>query len=141
MDIYEFAKMLNGREYFNEITGEEEKLAKGLGFVVVFGQSDDLCELRGAIDDEIGCYDEKTIYLSEDGLFDQCEHGNECNDCKLFRAALSQFKNIKAVWCCQDYFSWTYETDIPHATFDIFDGEEPYCRGIVFDLNNLEGEK
>ena len=29
-------------------------LAKELGFVVVFGYSDDNAELRGAIDDEIG---------------------------------------------------------------------------------------
>lgn len=54
MTLKEFAKMLDGREYGGEITKEEEALAKELGFVVVFGYSDDNAELRGAIDDETG---------------------------------------------------------------------------------------
>jgi hypothetical protein len=27
---------------------------------------------------------------------------------------------------------WTYSTVIPHATFDIMDADEIYCRGVVF---------
>ena len=41
MTIKEFAGMLNGREYGHEITKKEEALAKKLGYVVVFGASDD----------------------------------------------------------------------------------------------------
>ena len=66
MTLKEFAKMLDGREYLHEITKEEEALAKEFGFVVVFGYSDDNAELRGAIDDEIGCYDGGV--LEHDGL-------------------------------------------------------------------------
>lgn len=66
MTLKEFAKILDGREYLHEITKEEEALAKELGFVVVFGYSDDNAELRGAIDDEIGCYDGGV--LEHDGL-------------------------------------------------------------------------
>ena len=44
MTLKEFAKMLDGREYLHEITKEEEALAKELGFVVVFGYSDDNAE-------------------------------------------------------------------------------------------------
>ena len=33
--------------------------------------------------------------------------------------------------------AWTYMTDIPHATFDVMDDGELYCRGIVFALADL----
>lgn len=56
MTIREFAAKLDGRQYGDEMRNEEEKLAKELDFLVVFGASDDLAELRGAIDDECGCF-------------------------------------------------------------------------------------
>ena len=42
MTAKELAELLNGREYGNEITSDEEKLAKESGLVVVFGYSDDM---------------------------------------------------------------------------------------------------
>lgn len=107
MTIYEFAEKLNGRQYGNEITKSEEQEAKELGFVVVFGYSDDNAEFRGAYNEEIGCWDGGRVY--EDG---------------------DQY--IDAVWCKGD-FCWTYSTNIPHATFDIYEDGEKYCRGIVFE--------
>ena len=109
MTIFDFAQGLNGREYGREITPLEEKRAKELGFVVVFGYSDDNAEFRGAIYDEIGCYDGGRVY----------EQGD---------------RYIDAVWCDGDY-SWTYSTNIPHAVFDIYEYGEKYCRGIVFQLD------
>ncbi|MBQ7756453.1 MAG: hypothetical protein IJ031_03125 [Oscillospiraceae bacterium] len=106
MTIYELAERLDGREYRNEMTPIEEERAKELGFVVVYGYSDDNAEFRGAIDDEIGCFDGGRIY----------ENGD---------------KYIDAVWC-ESEFTWTYKTNIPHAVFNIYDDEEKYCRGIVF---------
>lgn len=111
MTIYEFAERLNGREYGNELTRIEEAEAKARGFVVVFGYSDDNAEFRGAIDDEVGCFDGGRVY----------ENGD---------------KYIDAVWCdsCEGNYDWTYKTNIPHATFDIYDYGGKYCRGIVFEL-------
>ena len=106
MTIYEFAAKLNGREYRKEITPAEEREAKELGFVVVFGYSDDNAELRGSIDDEIGCFNGGRVYERDDEFVD-------------------------AVWCDGE-FCWTYKTNIPHATFDIYEDGEKYCRGIVF---------
>jgi hypothetical protein len=107
MTIYEFAEGLNGRQYGKELYPFEEQRAKALGFVVVFGYSDDNTEFRGAYDEEVGCFDGGRVY--EDGE-----------------------KYIDAVWCEGEY-SWTYRTNIPHATFDIYEGSETYCRGIVFE--------
>ncbi len=132
MNIREFAKMLNGREYGSETTSYERKQAKELGFVIVYGYSDDNAEFEGAISEEVGCYDGDTIYLDEHGIFEECEC--ECSHSVL---AKEKCKIIEAVWDADGY-SWIYKTDIPHATFDILEDGEKYCRGIVFDVRELD---
>jgi hypothetical protein len=67
MDIYEFANMLNGRYEGEEIEYTEECRAKNLGYVVVFGYSDDNIEFRGAINDEFERYGGGEVYLDKDG--------------------------------------------------------------------------
>ena len=62
MTIYEFAEGLNGRQYRKELYPFEEQRAKALGFVVVFGYSDDNTEFRGAYDEEIGCFYGGRVY-------------------------------------------------------------------------------
>ena len=132
MDIQEFAQILDGREYDREITKDEEKEAKALGFVVVFGASDDLTEFRGAIDDELDSCNGRIIYLDKNGIFEDCEA-----ECKYSRQAKENCKTIEAEWC-EGAYSWSYCTDIPHATFEIMEDGEKYCRGIVFELKSLE---
>lgn len=131
MDIKEFAAMLSGREYGEEITQTEELKAEELGFVIVFGYSDDNAEFRGAIVDEVSWYEGGKIYLSQDGIFEECE----C-ECKYSKAAKEKAKVIKAIWGTE--YSWVYETTIPYAEFEIFEDGEKYCKGIVFDIKELE---
>ena len=52
----EFAKMLDGRQYREEMTSNEEKLAESHVLLVCFGASDDLLELRGIIYDEFDAF-------------------------------------------------------------------------------------
>lgn len=136
----ELAAKLNGRQYRSEITPDEEKAAKAAGLVVVFGASDDLVEFRGAINDEADRYDGGTVLLYEGTLY----QGEEC-DCSHAQKAREEAKKhgreIEAVWCGKgrDGFDWSYDTDIPHSTFDIFQGDDPYCRGIVFELHASRG--
>lgn len=111
MDIKDFAKMLDGRQYMDEMTEDEEKTASENEFVVVFGYFVDRCELRGAVHDEIDCYDGGII------------------------RAKGLPKPIDAVWCPADKgCSWFYETDMPHEEFNIFNGDELFCIGIVIDI-------
>lgn len=116
MTLKEFARMLDGRTYGLEITKEEEALAKNLGFVVVFGYSDDNAELRGAINDEIGCFDGGV--LKHEDLPD----------------------TIYADWCPEDIdCAWAYGTQIPHESFNIYDRDgELYCVGIVCDIGTAK---
>ena len=130
MDIHEAAEKLNGNEYREEGSRELFAAMKDAGLVAVYGASDDLMEFSGAIDDEVGCYNGGTAFLTPAGLLE-----NECDNdrCPHFARLTEQAAAIEAVWCGDDY-SWTYRTAIPHATFDILEGGEPCCRGIVFHL-------
>lgn len=132
----DLAGMLNGREYGSEITEAEDAAAREAGLVVVFGASDDLMEFRGSIHDESGAYCGEEAYITREGMFEECDE-----ECKYSKAAKDQAKCIKAVW--RDEMSlteptWSYKTDIPHATFLIYEEGTQYCRGIVFDLASLE---
>ncbi len=127
--------MLNGAEYPFKLWPEHE--AERHGLVVVYGDSDDLMELEGAIDDEVGACEGTIIKVDTFGVLPDWGDGIEDE-----ASAEDYFKRkpnaraIEAKWD-HDGYSWTYETDIPHATFEILEDGEKYCRGIVFALADL----
>lgn len=129
MDIKEFANLLNGREYGYELTKEEDELAKQLGYVIVFGYSDDCMELRGAIYDEVSAFGGRNIKISQRGLF--IDHNcNNCNENK------NNYNILKARYG-KEYF-WEYYIDVHFECFSIMEDEDKYCRGIIFKLNDLK---
>jgi hypothetical protein len=132
----QLAEKLNGRECGSEIRKEEELEARAAGLVVIFGYSDDNAELRGAISDEFSCYDGSTMKLHRGGLLPG--HPDRC-DCQFcgYVAMAAKCASVELVWSDVNGYSWTYKTDLPHATFDIVEGEEKYCRGIVFEISAL----
>ena len=135
----ELAARLNGREYGSEITKDEEKLAKENNLVVVYGASDDLCEFAGATYDEIGCYGGKSINIYKKGIFPDWEEVKDDEElaAEYLKNKKKVVRTIKAIWCGKEGFNWTYETDIPHVTFEIFDDGEKYARNIIFSLDDL----
>ena len=64
---------------------------------------------------------------------------NECEDenCPYAEREQAKCKTIEAIWCPPSGGSWAYETEIPHAKFNIYEDEELYCVGIVFDMRSL----
>lgn len=134
----QFAARLSGREYGSEITPEEEFMAQRDGLVVVFGASDDLVEFRGDINDELDAYNGTTVKLDGLGLLPRRESIEDDVELeKYFIRKRGNLKTIEALWCAEDGYSWTFKTDIPHATFEVMEDGEHYCRGIVFDLGAL----
>lgn len=132
LTIEEAAAAMNGREYGKECPDAIAKQMKASGIVAVFGSSDDLMEFRGAIDDEAGSYGGGTVHLNENGLLHSECDDEECPHEKRLKKAA---RKIKAVFSPTDPdCTWIYKTDIPHATFDIMEDGELYCRGIVFRL-------
>ena len=137
MTMKEFAKLLSGREYGMELTKDEERQAADAGLVVAYGYSDDNVELRGAIDEEVGAWDGTTIRLTKTGVLQgpACDSAENC-ECPYFAAAKNAAKTIEAVWGAGGV-SWTFETDIPHETFNIYEDGELFCVGIVFSVEDL----
>lgn len=132
----QLAKNLNGRESGNEISDAEEREAKASGLIVIFGYSDDNAELRGAIRDEVGCYSGATIKLHSRGILADHEERCDCAFCG-YEAAAKKCASVQALWCEEPGYSWTYKTEVPHATFEIVEDGEKYCRGIVIDTVSL----
>lgn len=123
MTAKDLAARLDGREYLNEITPEEEWEAEHNRLVAVFGYSDDCVEFAGYIDDEVGAFEGRTMYIHRE---EETVQENPANNA------------ITAVWCDEgSEASWTFRTDIPHETFNIYEDGELFCVGIVFSMDDL----
>lgn len=134
MDAKEAAAVLNGNEYRNEGSKELFAAMKSAGLVAVFGASDDLMEFRGAIYDEVGCYGGGTAYVTSTCLNTPSCDNDACPHEKALRASA---QTIDAIF--GEYgLTFTYDTEIPHETFVINEDGEPYCRGIVFALADVQ---
>jgi hypothetical protein len=136
------AALLDGIQYpaHRSIAKDQIEAAKAAGLVIVFGASDDLMELEGAIRDEFGCYDGGTALIDAEGLLPERENIEDDDELKEYFKRKPRAGKIEALWCKEDGYSWTYSTDIPHSTFNVLDGEDHYCRGIVFALADF-GQK
>lgn len=127
MTIKEFVQMIDGKQYgYPQFTKEELQIAKDNGYVIVCGASDDLMEFYGAICDEGGCYDGGNVYFNRSGV---SQDETKLSNC------------ITALWCDDSardkdggLITWTYQTDIPHESFMIYEDGESYCKGIVFSI-------
>ena len=131
------AEALSGREYGGEITKDECALAKQYGLVVIFGYSDDNVELRGAIHDEIGMYEGGDVYLHAGGIVTD-PSGGDCGHCgERTLAQRAKAERIKCAWG-ESVFAWHIEpAKIPFAPFEIMEGGEKFCRGIVISVSDL----
>ena len=90
----------------------------------------------GAIDEEVGAYEGGTICLTKTGIFE--EPDCSCTEaCPFYSAALKAAKTIKAVWHNEGGPCWTFETNIPHEVFNIYEDGELFCVGIVFSTEDL----
>lgn len=133
MDLQEFAAMLTDRQYnYPQFSTEEIKLAEENGFVIVYGISDDLVELDGAIYDEGDCFEGGELYipLTPDNSIEE-----SADDPEHFKLVVN--------WCKDRdkdgrIITWTYDVPIEHADFMIYEDGEPYCRGFVFSVNTDE---
>lgn len=154
----ELAARLNGREYMNDTASQDVRAAETDDLLIVFGASDNLCELCGALSDEVGCYGGGTILidpgkrfprgmLSTPTLLESIETDEEAvlrkhGAWETVQQRRNAALRIEALWCQEDHDGkiiapWTYKTAAPHATFDIMEDGELYCRGIVIDLNEV----
>jgi hypothetical protein len=135
----QFAAMLDDRQYGDEITKEECQLAKDCDLLVAFGYSDDGLKLRGLIKDELDAWEGLTLHIflnANNGKTIYHEAGQETSPI----ASFLQLKPliIEAIWCPESLdTSWLIKANVDCATFDIFEDDELFCRGIVLDKKDI----
>lgn len=136
MNAKEWADTLNGRGYRGELSREEEKHAKQDRVLIVFGASDDLIEFRGIFTDETGCYNGGTLHVTPSKLIPE----HDCDDCECeycgYRDVIANAAEIDAKWDHNGY-SWYISAKVQHATFEILEDGDKYCRGIVIEEKHL----
>lgn len=135
----QLASTLDGRCYGDVMTRNEAMAARDSGLVVVFGGSDDLVILEGAVDDEKGAGDGTVIAIDKEGILPDFHHLCQEEDMDGLRDYFrreSHVVGIRTLWCREPDTLWTYETSIPHATFRVVEDGQTYCRGIVFRLED-----
>ena len=137
MTVRDAVQALHGCEYRQEGSRELFKRMKAAGLVAVFGGSDDLIYFAGAEDDELDAGDGSLFPFTSAGLV-----RNDCDNdaCPYFGAAKRDAVTIVAYFG-RNYTTWSYETDIPHETFDVLEDDEVYCRGLVFALADVRPAK
>lgn len=116
MDIKQAAARLDGSEYREEGDRDLWRELREARLVAIFGASDDLAELRGAVDDD-------------------------CPYWKKLKGA-AHVARVVPIWDDGQEveghsWPWRYDTTIPHATFKVMEDGEPYCLGIVLSLDDL----
>lgn len=133
----ELAKQLDGKEYRKEISKDIIKKAKSNGLVIVYGASDDLMELEGAINDEGGCYQGEIFRVDKEGLLPDRDQIDDDDELEKWFKRKKKAKELGAVRCAKGEPPWTYSTSIPHATFNVMEDGGVQCRGIVFSIDDL----
>lgn len=131
-EYIKFAQRLNGRQIGHEISTDEQAEAKEKRLVVVFGYSDDCAEFRGSIYDEVGIGE---INLTSNGKL--LDRGQLEGLLRLQEDGLAREVGIRVITAKFTNEGHSYETDIPHAPFEIMEDGELYCRGIVFSIDDL----
>ena len=128
----------DGRYFYSEVDAVA-KDAKKNSIVIVYGASDDLMEFEGAFRDELGA--PCKVAVGRKGIlppWDNIDHDNIQAAREYFERERDAKWSIESLWCKEPGISWTFETDIPHETFNIMEDGEVFCRGIVFSLNDLQ---
>ena len=111
----------------------------GIEYLVVFGYSDDGIEFRGAICDELGAYDGGTFHIGKDGSVS----AKGISEWYVMAAWYGKTNGKRVYSPLQilddegELIPWTYETNIPHAEFMMYEDGDPYCRGIVFSMDSI----
>ncbi len=138
MNNQQFADLLTGRQYGKEITEEECQLAKKNNLLVAFGYSDDNLELRGLIHDEYSACEGTNQHFAIN-IYERFVHLEDLATMILLAEFGVKTVSIQAIWQPATLdASWLITTDdVPFATFDIFEDDELFCRGIVIEKADI----
>jgi len=131
----QLAAMLKRSKYPLSLTNDLRKQAKENGLLVVYGASDDLIEFDGCFRDELGCGDKTSVLINRTGALDPDFEDDESSIEHAFFMKYTS-KEIVTIFGDGEY-TWQYKTDIPHASFDIIDNDNLYCKAMVINVDDI----
>lgn len=139
MNAKELAKYYDGAHIYKvgQRNTDLEVEAKANSLVVVYGQSDDLVEFEGAINDELDAYEGNTFWITSEGLYpaNTCDEGDNCPN--YVKPTTKTAVPLKAIWCGDSGASWQFDFPVEHEKFRIMEDDEVFCYGIVFSLADV----
>jgi hypothetical protein len=135
--VQSVADRLSMRQIGEELTEGEEAEAKANNFLIIFGYSDDVIELRGAIHDEISLGDR--IHVFGRNVINDFELEEDKKVLIKYGIVPDPLATIECSFT--DCFRFIYLGALPNHQFYIFEGLETYCIGIVIDLGKSQGSK
>ncbi len=145
----QLAELLNGKNASDVMTAEQERIASESNLLVLFGESDDLLEMRGAINGEEDTSwesDFALLFKGEKYSYTDVKLSPEKAECNMIVPLSDDYDNdnnprlirVSAYPDSDAGLCWLITSKMPCASFTINDdGELPYCKGIVIDLDEI----
>lgn len=126
---------LNDVERGREYLGEVKDFAEENGMVIIFGYSDDVMVVRGAINETFGAFKGTTVYFAPDGrVLTADENEEDRSETKT----LPFVKAVKGTMVDGEDVMWNFETSLPCKRFHVMDDGELFCVGIVISLFHIQ---
>ncbi|MFA6167918.1 MAG: hypothetical protein WC700_14955 [Gemmatimonadaceae bacterium] len=144
----ELAAALDGSQYnpgVNMIPNRLDREVKASLLVVAYGASDNLLEFEGAWHDEFDANDECVVMIDTKGPI--ATEREDSDDDETMLAYLLRKRDAKhyveALWSPDEpgNYSWIIAATVPAATFEIYEDEEHFCRGIVFSVEDVAKDR
>lgn len=137
MSILKEAKERFGRrEIGHEVSAADKAWLIENNLVVIYGASDDLAEIDGAVCDEVGIgWRNKSILFHRGSVYVP-----ECDDegCPHEEAIRNNCERVGVRWDESITGpSWYYIATFPHETFDVYDGDDYYCQAVIFKAESI----
>lgn len=114
--------------------------ANAAGLVIVFVRGDESVEIEGATFALRSVHGGDGIFFDKDGLLPMSEDAMESESAACsYVARRARAKGVRVIYKPEGLpHIWLIKTSVPHATFDMTENGEPYCRGVVFALADLD---
>lgn len=124
----ELAKQLNGFDVNDSFTKSVINIAKNSNLVIVSAIGDDTIIFSGSLKDEFDLLHGGQIFMAKEGG-EYIPYKKQSQD--------KSRKVIEVFWDKHSVFKWKFLTLIKHVTYDLKKDGRSFCKGIIFNLNDI----
>ncbi len=124
----ELANQLNGFDVSDNFTKSVINIAKNSNLVIVSAIGDDTIIFSGSLKDEFDLLHGGQIFMAKEGN-EYIPYTKQSQD--------KTRKLIEVFWDRHAVFKWKFLTKIKHVTYDIKKEGRSFCKGIIFNLDDI----